>query len=63
MLRNIILFVASPVIENNKGLVKTSVSKNTDYLIYSDNTSSKYIKANELGVICILREDFFNYFK
>ncbi len=50
-------------VEDNNGSIKTSISKNTNYLIYSDDSSSKYIKAQELGIPCILREDFFKYFK
>lgn len=37
-------------IENNSGAVTTSVSKNTSLVIFTDITSSKYLKAIELKV-------------
>ena len=46
------------VIETHGGKVTTSVSKNTDYLINNDinSTSSKNIKAKQLGVPIITEE-------
>jgi NAD-dependent DNA ligase len=43
------------------GLVKTSVSKNTDILIYGGNDyeNSKYLKAKEIGTIEIISKDDF----
>lgn len=43
---------------NNGGLVTTSVSKNTDLLVYSDPTSSKYTKAVELKITVMTQDEF-----
>jgi len=50
------------VIEDNGGKVIGSVSKNTDYLINNDidSTSSKNVKAKQLGIPIITEEDFIN---
>jgi DNA ligase (NAD+) len=47
-------------IEENGGVVTTSVSKSTDYLIVKseDETSTKIDKANELGVTIMTMKDF-----
>lgn len=47
-------------IENSGGKVVSSISKNTDYLINNNitSTSSKNIKANELGIKIISEQDF-----
>lgn len=47
-------------IEKLGGRVASSVSKNTDYLINNDNTSTtaKNVKAKELGIPIITEEDF-----
>ena len=50
------------IIEDNGGKVISSVSKNTDYLINNDieSTSSKNVKAKQLGIPIITEEDFIN---
>ena len=47
-------------IESLGGRVASSVSKNTDYLINNDNTSTtaKNVKAKELGIPILTEEDF-----
>ena len=50
------------VIEDNGGKVVGSVSKNTNYLINNDieSTSSKNVKAKQLGIPIITEEDLIN---
>lgn len=54
-------------IENNGGNVKTSVSKNTNILIYKDESNiinnSKYKLATELGINILSLNDFINKYK
>lgn len=46
-------------IESNGGKIKAGVSKNTDYLVVADKSdeSAKVLKARELGVAIILKND------
>ena len=46
------------IIEDNGGTVKSTVSANTDILVYSDTTSAKYIKAQELGINMMSEKEF-----
>ncbi|ARF09515.1 NAD-dependent DNA ligase [Indivirus ILV1] len=48
---------------NNGGSVTTSVSKNTNLLVYSDQTSSKYIKAVELKITVMTIDEFKKKYK
>lgn len=52
-------------IESRGGKVSGSVSKNTNYLINNDNTSTsaKNVKAKELGIPIITEEEFLKMFK
>jgi len=43
---------------NNGGTIKSSVSKNLDYLICGKNAGSKLDKANKLGITVLTEEDF-----
>ncbi|MBD3878239.1 MAG: NAD-dependent DNA ligase LigA [Quinella sp. 1Q5] len=49
---------ASKLIIERGGLVKGSVSKNTDYVIAGEKTGSKLSKAEELGIKILSEEDF-----
>ena len=49
---------ASALLENLGAKVSSSVSKNTDYVIYGENAGSKLSKANELNVKTISEEEF-----
>lgn len=49
---------ASLIIENKKGRVSGSVSKNTTYLLAGEKSGSKETKARELGVKIISEEEF-----
>ena len=46
------------IIEDSGGIVTTSVSKNTDYLLFGENPGSKYEKAQNLKVRTISEKDF-----
>jgi DNA ligase (NAD+) len=46
------------IIENNGGKISTSVSSNTTILVYTDNTTSKYKKAIELGINIYTYDEF-----
>ena len=48
------------IIESNGGSVTTSVSKNTDYLIYGTKPGSKYEKAETLEVVLLNETEFEN---
>ena len=48
------------MIESNGGSVTTSVSKNTDYLIYGTKPGSKYEKAETLEVVLLNETEFEN---
>ena len=45
------------------GIITSSVSKNTDYLIVGDNPGSKYAKAQKLGVTILNEEEFLKLLK
>ena len=45
-------------IEDKGGIIKSSVSKNTNLVIYVGTDSSKYIKAVELNINLITKDDF-----
>lgn len=49
----------SKIIEENGGVVVSSVSKNTDYVLAGENAGSKLDKANALGIKIINEEQFF----
>lgn len=49
---------ASEMLENLGAKVSSSVSKNTDYVIYGAQPGSKYTKAQALGVTCLSEEEF-----
>ncbi|MBQ4403615.1 MAG: NAD-dependent DNA ligase LigA, partial [Selenomonadaceae bacterium] len=49
---------ASQLIIQRGGLVKGSVSKNTDYVIAGEKTGSKLTKAHELGIKILSEDDF-----
>lgn len=49
---------ASKLITERGGLVKGTVSKNTDYVIAGEKAGSKLTKANELGIKILSEEDF-----
>ena len=49
---------ATKIIEDSGGIVTTSVSKNTDYLLFGENPGSKFEKAQNLKVITISEKDF-----
>ena len=49
---------ASKLIIDRGGLVKGSVSKNTDYVIVGDKAGSKLTKAQELGIKILSEDDF-----
>ena len=49
---------ASKLIIERGGLVKGSVSKNTDYVIAGEKAGSKLSKATELGITILSEEDF-----
>ena len=49
---------ATKIIENMGGIVTTTVSKNTDYLLFGENPGSKYEKAQNLKVRLISEKDF-----
>jgi len=46
------------LIRANGGIVSTSVSKNTDYLLVGENPGSKLKKAKDLGVNVLSEGDF-----
>jgi NAD-dependent DNA ligase len=52
-------------ISNNGGILTSSVSKNTDLLVYADGEtqSSKYLKAIELNIQTISLSEFKNKYK
>lgn len=50
------------IIENG-GKLLNSISKKTNFLIYTDITSSKFLKAEELNIKTIHKDNFFTYFK
>ena len=49
---------ATKIIEDMGGIVTTTVSKNTDYLLFGKNPGSKYEKAQNLKVRLISEKDF-----
>ena len=49
---------ATKIIEDMGGIVTTTVSKNTDYLLFGENPGSKYEKAQNLKVRSISEKDF-----
>lgn len=51
---------ASNLLENLGANVASSVSKNTDYVIYGSEAGSKLTKANELGVKTLNEDEFRN---
>lgn len=53
------------MIKNHGGLIVTSVSKNTDFLLTNetDSSSSKFVKAKSLGIKVITEDDFYQMIK
>ena len=51
------------MVEQNGGEVRTSVSKNLDFLIAGEKTGSKLEKAESLGVKILTINDFFKMIK
>ena len=51
---------ATKIIEDMGGIVTTTVSKNTDYLLFGENPGSKYEKAQNLKVRLLSEKDFVN---
>ena len=49
---------ATQLIEDLGGIVTSSVSKNTNYLIYGEKPGSKLDKAKKLNVVTLTEEDF-----
>ena len=49
---------ATKIIEDMGGIVTTTVSKNTDYLLFGENPGSKYEKAQNLKVRLLSEKDF-----
>ena len=49
---------ATQMIEANGGIVTSSVSKKTNYLIAGENAGSKLEKAKTLGLEILTEEDF-----
>lgn len=49
---------ASDLVKQHGGLVSSSVSKNTDYVVVGEKPGSKAKKAEEIGVKCINEEEF-----
>ena len=50
-------------IQNNGGEITGSVSKNTSLVVYSEVTSSKYLKAIELGIPVMTMDEFKKKYK
>jgi DNA ligase (NAD+) len=44
------------------GEISSSVSKDTDYVVFGENPGSKYQKAVELGVTTLEEKDFLKLF-
>lgn len=51
------------MVEQNGGEVRTSVSKNLDFLIAGEKAGSKLEKAENLGVKILTLDDFFELIK
>ena len=49
---------ATKIIEDMGGIVTTTVSKNTDYLLFGENPGSKYETAQNLKVRLLSEKDF-----
>lgn len=49
---------AKTMIENSGGVVTSSVSKKTDYIVLGENPGSKYDKGKELGITMLNEEEF-----
>ena len=54
---------AEEIIENYGGKTSSSVSKKTNYVLAGEDSGSKLIKAQELGVTVISEEEFINMIK
>ena len=49
---------ATNLIEKSGGIVTTSVSKNTDYILFGESPGSKLEKGKKIGVDLLSEEDF-----
>ena len=49
---------ATNLIEKSGGIVTTSVSKNTDYILFGESPGSKLEKGKKIGVELLSEEDF-----
>jgi DNA ligase (NAD+) len=49
---------ATNIIEKSGGIVTTSVSKNTDYILFGESPGSKLEKGKKLGVELLGEKDF-----
>ena len=49
---------ATNLIEKSGGIVTTSVSKNTDYILFGESPGSKLEKGKKLGVELLSEKDF-----
>jgi DNA ligase (NAD+) len=51
---------ASDIIKNNGGVVTSSITKNTDFLVVGENPGSKLDKAKKLNIRTLDEEEFLN---
>ena len=50
--------IAKKIVESNGGMVNSSVSKNTDYVMAGESAGSKLEKAKSVGVKIISENEF-----
>ena len=54
---------AKSITENHGGKTRTSVSKNTTFVVAGNGSGSKLKKANELGIPILTEQEFLNLIK
>ena len=54
---------AKSITENHSGKTRTSVSKNTNFVVAGNDAGSKLKKANELGIPVLTEQEFLNLIK